>query len=115
MNRRTFIQSASAAIAMRPYSSQRTTRHLIFVIAAGGMRTKDYLANESRAPNIHRLVREAFVFEEDHCERVASHDIAFNELLSGRECKAGSNTFPTILDYIGDGIEVDSIHKAPLV
>jgi len=79
------------------------------------MRTKDYLANESLAPNIHRLVREAFVFEEDHCERVASHDAAFNELLSGRECNAGSNTFPTILDYIGDGIEVDSIHKAPLV
>jgi len=114
MNRRTFIKCASGVVGMR-FSSQRATRHLIFVIAAGGMRTKDYLANESLAPNIHRLAREAFVFEEDHCERVASHDTAFNELLSGRECSGRSNDFPTILDYIGDGIEVDSIHKAPLV
>jgi hypothetical protein len=60
------------------------------------------------------LASEGFVFEEDHCERVASHESAFAELLQGRELEE-SACYPTILDYIGDGYLLDSICKIPQI
>src|SRR6185436_1695601 len=65
------------------------------------------------APNIQRLSRESFVFEEDHCERVASHDMAFAELLQGREIGDTAAAYPTLVDYIGNGIHVDAIGRIP--
>ncbi|HMF02523.1 MAG TPA: hypothetical protein VKK06_21720 [Terriglobia bacterium] len=114
MNRRDFLKQTNFAVAglLLPRLQFRT-KHLIFIVSCGA-RKRDYYENQYLSPNIHRLAREAFVFEQDHCERVASHDVAFIELLQGREFHPADNTrYPTILDYIGNAIQVDSIRKIP--
>src|SRR2546422_10885397 len=63
----------------------RHTEHLIFIVNGGGARKKDYYENDSLCPNIRKIASEGFVFEEDHCERIASHNAAFRELLTGHE------------------------------
>ena len=75
MNRRSFIAYLSAA-ALYPYPNH----HLIFVVYAGGARKKDYYEDASLARNVRRLARDGVVFEEEHCEQVASHDAAFDQL-----------------------------------
>jgi arylsulfatase A-like enzyme len=100
MNRRSFLEKTAFAGAglLLPSPSQKT-EHLIFVVN-GGARKKDYYEDISRAPNIRNVAREGFVFEEDHCERIASHDAAFAELLTGREWRAGVRPCPNIFDYL---------------
>ena len=78
---------------------------------SSGVRKTEYYEDARRSPNIHRLVREGFVFEQDHCERVASHEIAFAEVLQGREWSRRV-AYPTILDYAGAGIQTNSIRNA---
>jgi hypothetical protein len=113
MNRRTFIGSAlfgSTSYLMRG-SSQ--TQHLVLIGIGGGVRKKDYYEDPSLSPNLHRLARQAFVFEEDHCERIASHESAFTELLQGRAVNGATANYPTLLDYIGNGYRLDSIDGTP--
>ena len=117
MNRRSFLSriSLSAAALYLPSQSART-QHLILIVNGGGARKKDYYEDPVLAPNIRRLAGEGFVFEEDHCERVASHDAAFAELLQGREAAAGtSRAYPSILDYIGNGRQVHSLRAIPRI
>jgi membrane-anchored protein YejM (alkaline phosphatase superfamily) len=114
MNRRRFCKNTFLGIAAFYASSASTTRHVIFIIA-GGMRKREYLENPSLAPNFRRVAIEGFVFQEDHCERVASHTAAFAELLQGREYSQGGSAYPTLLDHIGSGIQVDSLQMIPYV
>ena len=115
MKRRHFLQTSLGAVGfLFPAAFQPATKHLILIVNCGA-RKKDYYENALISPNIHRIAREAFVFEQDHCERVASHDAAYMELLQGRESVAGGPPYPTILDYIGRGIQVDSILEIPRV
>jgi arylsulfatase A-like enzyme len=79
----------------------------------GGVRKKEYLGDPS--PQIRRLAGEGYVFHEDHCERVWSHDRAFNELLQGREWNSASPAYPGIIDYIGRGTQVDSLLDIPQI
>jgi len=88
---------------------------LIFIVNGGGARKKDYYEDATLSPNIRRLAREGFVFEEDHCERVASHDAAFTELIQGREFNKHEPAYPTILDYIGKGYMAQSLHAIPQI
>jgi hypothetical protein len=81
MNRRSFLKLASVAPVLD--YGRRKTQHLIFIVNGGGARKKDYYEDPALAPNIRRIAKESFVFEEDHCESVASHDQAFGELLTG--------------------------------
>src|SRR5262249_29159467 len=94
-------------------SLQPKTKHMIFIVNCGA-RKRDYYEDVSLSPRIHELARESFVFEQDHCERVASHRTAFMELLRGRESTPDSR-YPTLLDYIGDGFQLDSILAIPSV
>jgi hypothetical protein len=94
-------------------SQVRHTKHLVLINNGGGVRKRDYYEDVTLAPNVGRLAREAFVFEEDHCERVASHDVAFEELLRGRPVSSADDASPTILDYIGCGVRVNSILGIP--
>src|SRR5262250_1372725 len=114
MKRRHFLKNATFAGAGLLLPAHRfRAEHLIFIVTCG-TRKRDYYEDESLSPNTHRLARESFVFEEDHSERVASHDAAFMELIQGRQVNVGENTwYPTILDYIGGGIVVDGIGKIP--
>ena len=86
MNRRCFLNRAVLGTASYLYLPRTArTEHLIFIVNGGGARKKDYYEDTALSPNIRRLAREGFVFEEDHCERVASHDAAFTELIQGRD------------------------------
>jgi arylsulfatase A-like enzyme len=114
MNRRTFLGNsafAAAASYLRLPDSRRT-QHLIFMVNGGGVRKQEYYENASLSPNITQLAREGFVFEQDHCERVASHDAAYLELMQGREWEKGSS-YPTILDYVGRGHRVGTLDEVP--
>ena len=84
MNRRVFLSrmALTAAGLFRPSPGPGSTKHVIFIVS-GGARKKDYYENVSIARNMRRLASEGFVFEEDHCGQIASHDAAFTELVSG--------------------------------
>jgi len=87
MDRRSFIgHSALGAAAFFTGSRARSpqTKHLVLVVN-GGARKKDYYEDESLSPNIRRIAEDGFVFEEDHCDRVSSHDAAFAEMVNGLE------------------------------
>ena len=115
MQRRHFLKQTTFATAgLFVPSAEKKTEHLIFIVICGA-RKKDYYENAQLAPNIRRLAREGFVFEEDHCERVASHESAFAELLQGRELNSGGCAYPTILDYIGKSVQLDSIDLIPRI
>src|SRR5437016_5478729 len=100
MNRRSFLGRTASGAAGFFFSSQRPrTKHLVLVVN-GAARKKDYYEDEFLSPNIRRLGNEGFVFEEDHCERISSHDLAFAELLSGHESSPDGRTYPNIFDYL---------------
>jgi hypothetical protein len=115
MNRRDFMQQAAACAGAMYSAPGPLTEHIILIVIGGGARKKDYLQNETLAPNISRLAGEGFVFEEDHSERVASHRIAFAELLQGREFNPSGAAFPTILDYAGNGVLLDAVRSIPQI
>ena len=99
MNRRSFLgQTAFGTAGFFLSSQQPRTKHLIFIVN-GAARKKDYYENELLSPNIRRVADEGFVFE-DHCERISSHDLAFAELLSGRESTHGDGGYPNIFAYL---------------
>jgi hypothetical protein len=106
MTRRDFLEKTTGAAAVWQFGPLPVTKHLIFIVTAG-VRAKDYLNSEKLAPNISALARAGFVFEQDHCERIASHRAAFMELLQGREFTR-NNACPTILDYVGRSVFLDS-------
>lgn len=81
MNRRSFLALTAGAVYDRP-RRRKKTRHVI-LIAMAGARKKDYYEDPSLASNIRRIASEGFVFEEDHCDSVSSHDAALAELLQG--------------------------------
>ena len=80
MNRRSFLRAAALGITCTYKPPHPLTKHLIFIVN-GAARKKDYYENEAIAQNIRRIATEGFVFEEDHCEQISSHDAAFAELL----------------------------------
>jgi hypothetical protein len=84
MNRRVFLNcmAGTATGLFLPSQGGRSTKHVIFIVN-GAARKKDYYEGLSIAPHVRRLASEGFVFEEDHCGQIASHDAAFAELLGG--------------------------------
>jgi hypothetical protein len=113
MRRRTFfsIVPGLAILGGRP-GRQPTTECVILIVNGGGVRKKEYYEDAHIARNMRRIAAESFVFEQDHCEHVGSHETAFAELLHGRECVSG-RSYPTMLDYIGRGVAVDRIEEVP--
>src|SRR5262245_10873341 len=101
-DRRSFLKG----LALVPFMpSGPRTRHLIFIVNGGGARKKDYYETPSIATNIRTIASEGYVFEEDHCEHVASHDVAFAEMMQGRRGKGSS---PTITEYVRHAFGDDS-------
>jgi hypothetical protein len=84
MNRRIFLNRMAVAAAgpFLPSQGGPSTKHVIFIVN-GAARKKDYYENVSIARHVRRLAREGFVFEEDHCGQIASHEAAFAELRRG--------------------------------
>jgi arylsulfatase A-like enzyme len=115
MNRRSFLSHTVFCSGTLYFPWPRTVRteHVILIVNGGGTRKKEYYEDASLSPNIRRLAREGFVFEEDHCETVSSHDAAFAELLQGRTFDRGAPAYPTALDYIGDGAWTPTLESIP--
>lgn len=105
VDRRAFLKQATlvgagVAAPRRAILSEARTRHLIFIVNGGGARKKDYYEDPWIAPNVHAIAREAYVFEEDHCDQIASHTGAFAELMQGHKATACQPASPTIIDYV---------------
>ena len=112
MNRRSFLKSSAlggAAFAFGPRLAEAQqaagslnlkTKHLIFIVNGNGARKKEYYEDAAVSPNINKLAKEAFVFEEDHCNQASSHGTCFTELLQGNESQTGVPLYPTIPHYI---------------
>jgi len=119
MHRRLFLKQSSlgaAGSALATPARPRHTEHLIFIVNGGGARKKDYYENDSLCPNIRKIASEGFVFEEDHCERIASHNAAFRELLTGHEWLDDGPAYPNIFDYLNARFQiVRSIRSVPAV
>src|SRR5262245_27184029 len=116
LNRRAFLQQSTraATIWLGLPRQPRRTRHLVLIVNGGGVRKQDYYENAALSPNIRRIANEGFVFEEDHCERISTHNAAVAELLRGRECNIDDGArYPTVLDYIGNGIQTQTIRSIP--
>src|ERR1043166_3428978 len=124
MHRRLFLQQSSLlavtvcklplAAGFRHYMPSRHTEHLIFIVNGGGARKKDYYENASLSPNIRKIASEGFVFEEDHCGRIASHNAAFRQLLTGHESLDDGPAYPNIFDYLNARLQiVRSIRSVP--
>ena len=87
MDRRSFLTQGAlgaSALCLAPLRPN-ATKHLIFIVNGGGARKKDYYEDPFLAPNLLSIASDGFVFEQDHCEHVSSHDGAFNELIGGSE------------------------------
>ena len=86
MNRRGFLEQTLGAAAFFAGSRARSprTKHVVLIVN-GGARKKDYYEDASLSPNIRRIAEDGFVFEEDHCDRISSHDAAFAEMVHGLE------------------------------
>src|SRR5262245_52479777 len=124
MHRRLFLQQSSLLAAgfgpytpslpYLPHLPHRQTEHLIFIVNGGGARKKDYYENDSLCPNIRKIANEGFVFEEDHCGLIVSHEAAFRELLTGHESLDDGPAYPNIFDYLNARLQiVRSIRSVP--
>ena len=71
------------------------TKHLIWIINGNGSRKKEWYENPQLQPNYARIVKESFVFEEDHNNTVSEHGNSWTELLTGNESQSGIPLFPT--------------------
>jgi arylsulfatase A-like enzyme len=89
MNRRSFLCGLPGLASLSAFSDRALkTEHLVFIVNGDGVRKREYYEDASLSPNIRRLAREGFVFEQDHCEQVTSHDAAFAELVRNLEYHA---------------------------
>ena len=112
MNRRSFLRNSSlagAGLAMGPRlagASPQTgslnlqTKHLIWIINGNGARKKEYLEDAEAAPNMNAFAKEAYVFNEDHCEQASSHGTSFTELLTGNVSQTSVPLYPTVPHYV---------------
>lgn len=110
MDRRTFLKStalagAGALLAPRVAEAAQSplnlkTKHLIFIVNGNGARKKEYYEDAEISSNIHRLAKEGFVFEEEHCNQASSHGTCFTELLTGNESQVSVPLYPTLPHYL---------------
>lgn len=112
MNRRSFLTNttlAGAGLAASPLLAEAAqtmgslnlkTKHLIYIINGNGARKKEYYEDASVSPNINKLAKEGFVFEEDHCNEASSHGTCFTELLQGHPSQLSVPLYPTLPHYV---------------
>lgn len=110
MDRRNFLKTLGAAgagtvaggalMAAPAPSLDLKTKHMIWIINGNGSRKKEWYENPALQPNYNRIVKESFVFEEDHNNTVSEHGNSWTELLTGNESQSGIPLFPTPPNYV---------------
>lgn len=101
MDRRSFLKSSllgGAALSLKPHSAPLKTKHLIVIVNGPGSRKKDYYENSAISPNINKIAREGFVFEEDQCSQAASHHRAYDGLIRGFDGENAAS--PSFIEYV---------------
>lgn len=113
MNRREFLSrtgltAAAIGAGAQPIISSAApqtsynfkTKHLIWIINGNGSRKQEWLEKTTLSPNYARLVKEGFVYNEDHNETVSNHGDSWTELLTGNRHQGGTPLYPTPPNYI---------------
>ncbi len=116
MNRRNFLKTLGAATGAgailapgRSMAAQSPagglgfnfkTRHLIYLIIGNGSRKKEWYESPEVCPNAARIIKEGFVYFEDHNETVSNHGTSWTELLTGNPMQTGVPIYPTIPHYV---------------
>lgn len=110
MDRRNFLKTMSAvgagtlagtsALAAPAATPEFKTKHLIWILNGNGSRKKEWVENPALQPNYARIIKEGFVFEEDHNNTVSEHGNSWTELLQGNEHQAGIPLYPTPPNYV---------------
>jgi hypothetical protein len=101
MNRRDFVKQAGIALVGVPaFSYGFRTRHAIWIIKGNGARKADWRGNAQLSPNLARLAKEGFVYEESENDSVAHHGYAWTELITGHPHRSSVPAFPTPLHYL---------------
>jgi hypothetical protein len=68
-------------------------------VNGNGSRKIDY-QNSSLCPNLSRIAREGFVYEESYNDSVSRHDNAWRELVTGFPVRENAPFSPTVLQHI---------------
>ena len=108
MDRRDFLKSglAAGAVSFVPQLSPNLqTRHFIWIVNGNGSRKADWYENSSLCPNLSRIAREGFVYEESFNDTVSRHDNSWIELVTGLPVRDPSALSPTVLQRIRDAYE----------
>lgn len=109
MDRRSFLKSASAAVAagvvvtpemLAADTGQFKTKHLIWIINGNGARKMEYFEDPQTSPNIVAMAKEGSVMTEDRNNMVNNHGYQFTELLTGIDVVADAPFFPTLPHYV---------------
>lgn len=113
MNRRDFLKTAGAAGAgsiLVPGLANAAqagslgfnfkTKHLIYLIIGNGSRKKEWFESPDVCPNAARIIKEGFVYYEDHNDTVSNHGTSWTELLTGNPMQTGVPVYPTIPHYV---------------
>ncbi len=76
------------------------TKHLIWIMNGNGKRKKEFTENPELQPNYARILKESFVFEEDHNNTVSEHGNSWTEYLMGHQAQGGVPLYPTPPNYV---------------
>lgn len=106
MNRRDFLKYsgiAGASLASSPIPAATydfKTKHLIWILNGNGSRKSEWYEKPDLSPNYARLVKEGFVYTEDHNETISYHGHSWTELLTGSRIQTNTPLYPTAPNYI---------------
>lgn len=113
MNRRDFLRNAGLAsgalglggmsLGASPIPAETfnfKTKHLIWILNGNGSRKREWYEDASISPNYARLVKEGFVYEEDHNETVSNHGHSWTECITGNRQQSSTPLYPTPPHYV---------------
>jgi hypothetical protein len=108
MDRRDFVKSALAAGAASFVPGLRQnfrTRHFIWIVNGNGSRKADWYENAGLCPNLSRMAREGFVYEESYNDTVSRHDNSWAELITGIPVRDARSLSPTLMQHVRNTYE----------
>lgn len=109
LNRRDFMKTLGAAgsilgLGQSAFAESTTynmkTKHLIWIMNGNGSRKKEWYEDPKLSPNYARLVKEGFVYEEDHNETTSLHGRSWTETLTGNRIQTVIPMYPTPTHYV---------------
>lgn len=112
-SRREFLKTASAAAMAAPFAAPASTwswprglstRHVVVVAFAGGVRSKEVIETPANVPNLMRIAKNGCLLPVTRCQNVGHYGAALSiftgnvEVMGIRENERGLN--PTLFEYL---------------